>query len=296
MTSLSLRTSLFAAVAALLVAPPGHADSVSGHFELDGKSLAPTEVAAFRVRDQFNAREFTTYVMLTTQPVDREAIAKDTDPYTTAINDEAVRDADYLSFHVDAGGTASMNAHVGGTQYIDSSGKIMGATGGLVATCSTNTPERVACNVKSAKPVKTMDGEAWTVDVSFDSAVLSRAPGKPLPKDGGEPGKVFLGLVEAAKGNDLGKIVALLAPSEAEDYQRDYNTPEENLASAKQMFEFTLPKQPKITGGELPDADTALLEVEGVPYEGSRVLYIVTLQRTGGRWGYLSSNQAGMLR
>ena len=288
------RTPLLAALAGLAIAPGAWADSVSGQFTLGGNSVKPAEVAAFRVRDQFNPREFTTYVMLTATPVDKATIAKDTDPYTTAINDEAVRDADYLAFHVDADGTVGMNAHVGGTQYIDSSGKIMGSKGALAATCSTNTPERVACTVKNAKPVKTSDGE-WAVDVSFDSAVLSRAPGKPLPKDGGEPGKVLLALVEAAKGDDLAKIIALLAPGEAEDYQRDYNTPAENLASAKQMFEFTLPKKPKITGGELIDENNALVEVEGEPHEGMRMLYLVTMQRTDGRWGYLGSQQAGML-
>ena len=281
-------------LATLMVPAAALADSVSGQFELGDTVVKPTEVAAFRVRDQFNPRAFTTYVMLTTRPVDRETIAKDTDPYATAINDEAVRDADYLAFHVDADATVGMNAHVGGTQYIDSSGKIMGSKGSLAANCSQNTVERIACTVKSAKPVKTSDG-AWAVDVSFDSAVLARVPGKPLPKDGGEPGKALLALVEAAKGDDLAKIIAQLAPGEAEDYQRDYNTPAENLASAKQMFEFTLPKQPQITGGELIDENTALLEVEGVPYAGSRVLYLVTMLRTDGRWGYSGSQQAGML-
>ena len=289
------RPRCLAALAALLVAPACWADSVSGQFQLGSTVMKPAEVAAFRIRNEFNPREYTTYVMLTTLPVQREAIAKDTDPYTTAINDDAVRDADYLAFHVDGKNVVGMNAHVGGTQYLDSSGTIMGDKGSLVATCTSNTVERVACTVKSAKPVKTGDDASWAVDVSFDSAVLSRTPGKPLPKDGGEPGKVLLQLVEAARGDDLGKIIALLAPGEAEDYQRDYNTPEENLESAKQMFEFTLPKQPKITGGELTDENTALVEVEGVPYPGSRVLYIVTMQRTDGRWGYLGSQRAGML-
>ena len=32
------------------------ADTVSGQFALDGQALKPTEVAAFRIRDQFNPR------------------------------------------------------------------------------------------------------------------------------------------------------------------------------------------------------------------------------------------------
>ena len=286
---------LAAPVLLLAGSGPILADSVSGEFTLGDKVVKPTEVAAFRIRNSFNPREFQTYVMLTTRPVQREAIANDTDPYTTAINDEAVNDADYIALFVRADGETGMNAHVGGTQYIDSSGEIMGERGSLLSTCSTNTPERVACTVTVAKPVKSMDGPAWSIDVTFDSAVLARKPGKPIAKDGGEPGKVLLALIDAAQGDDLPKILALLVPSEAEDYQRDYNTPQENLENAKQMFEFTLPKQPKITGGEMLDENTALLEVEGVPYEGSRVLYIVRMEIHDGRWGYASSQRAGML-
>jgi hypothetical protein len=290
-----LRHAIAAGLAGLLFAQAASADSVSGQFELDGKALTPSEVAAFRIRDQFNPREFITYVMLTTRPVQREAIAADSDPYTAAINDDAAMHADYLAFFVRANGETSMNAHVGGTQYLDSSGKIMGQRGSLLAECTENTAQRVACTVKVAKPVKSMDGPGWSVDVSFDSAVLSRPAGKPLPKDGGEPGQTLLALVAAAQGDDLSKIIALLTPGEAEDYQRDYNTPEENLANAKQMFDFTLPKQPKITGGELLDDNTALLEVEGVPYEGTRILYLVRIERHDGRWGYASSQRVGML-
>ncbi len=296
MPSPATRFPFLAAACGLLFAPSGWADSVSGQFELDGKALVPASVAAFRVRDQGNPREFSTYVMLSTRPMNLEALANDADPYTTAINDEAVLHDDHLGFGVDADGTVSMNAHVGGTQYIDSSGSIMGSKGSLVADCTTNTLERVTCSVRNAKPVKTIGGNNWTVDVKFDSAVIARASGKPLPKDGGEPGRALDALIKAARGDDLAAIVAHLAPSQAENYQRDYNTPAENLASAKQMFEFSLPKKHRITGGELRDENTALLEVEGVPFEGSRVLYIVEMERTDGRWGYVFSQWAGTLK
>ena len=146
------RTPLIVALAGLFVAQGAWADSVSGQFTLGGNAVKPAEVAAFRVRDQFNPREFTTYVMLTATPVDKPTIAKDTDPYARAINDDAVRDADYLSFHVNAAGVVGMNAHVGGTQYIDSSGKIMGSKGALAATCTTK-PSSGALSKVNAPPL-----------------------------------------------------------------------------------------------------------------------------------------------
>ncbi len=280
----------------LLFAQASSADSVSGKFELDGKAFEPTSVAAFPVRGQKNPREFATHVMLSTTPMNLEAIAAAADPYMAAINDEAVMKSDHLGFQVNPDGTVTMNAHVGGTQYLDSSGKIMGMTGSLVADCTTNTPERVTCSVATAKPVKTMSGNTWSVDMKFDSAVLAGTTGTPLPKDGGDPGKALAALVKAAKGNDLSAITALLAPDLAEQYQRDYNTPAENLDSAREFLENTLPKQHKITGGQLRDENTAMLEVEGVPHEGSRVLYIVTLKRTDGKWGYVFSQWVGSLK
>lgn len=296
MSTRSLSRGLLAGCMLSALSAIAQADSVSGQFTLGDSVLTPTEVAAFRIRDQFNPRQFETYVMLTTQPVDRETIGKDTDPYARAINDDAVRDADYLAFTIGSDGEVGMNAHAGGTQYIDSSGKIMGQKGSLIASCSSNTTQRVACSVKVAKPVKSMDGPAWSVDVNFDSAILARAPGKPIAKDGGDPGKAFLALVAASQGDDLAKILALLAPGEAEDYQRDYNTAEENLKDAKSTLGFQLPKKPKITGGEFVNDDTALLEVEGVPYEDGKMLYLVEMLRSDGKWGFNSASVAGMLR
>jgi len=288
-------SALLVVLAGLLFVPAAWADSVSGTFELDGKALAPSSVAGFRIRDQADPRQFSTYVMLSTSPMNVDAIARGVDPYTTAINDPAVLSTDHIGFRVNPDGTVVMNAHVAGTQYIDGSGIMMGARGSLASECSTNTLERVTCSVKNAKPAKTMGGKTWAIDVRFDTAVAARVTGKPLPADGGEPGKALDALIEAAKGDDLASIIALLAPSEAEDYQQEYSTPEQNLASAKQMFDFSLPRQHRITGGEYRDEDTALLEVEGVPNPGMRVLYIVTMERTDGRWGFKTSQWAGML-
>jgi hypothetical protein len=81
---------------------------------LDGKPVPVSEVVAFRMRDQFNPRTLETHVMLAARSVDRVAIVASLDPYSVAINDPTVRDADYLAFSVRAGGEAGLNAHVGG--------------------------------------------------------------------------------------------------------------------------------------------------------------------------------------
>jgi hypothetical protein len=292
---LRLRLSLLALALPAAVAPV-EAGSVTGKFVLDGKPLAVGEVVAFRMRDQFNPREFQTYVMLSATPLDKAALGAALDPYLIAINDPAVMHSDHIGFSVEASGEVGMNARVGEVQYIDSSGKIMGQRGSLIANCKENTATRVACTVKTEKPVKSMDGPAWSVDYTFEADVMSRAAGKPLPAGGGDAGKALLALRSAIGGNDLGKILALLTPEEAGSYQEDWRTPEENLASAKDLLDFRVPKKPKVTGGEALADDRAILEVEGEPYDGGKMLYLVEMTRVDGKWLFASSSPAGMLR
>ena len=286
----------FLPVLALALPVPLSAAPITGKFVIDGKPLPVKEVAAFRMRDQFNPRQFETYVVLSETPLDKARIAADVDPYSIAINDPAVMNADYIAFSVRPNGEIAMNAHVGGTQYIDTSGVMMGQKGSLTATCKENSATRVACSVKSPQPVKSMDGPSWSVDLGFESDVLSRPAGKPLPAGGGDAGKAFLALRSAVPGKDLSKILAGLVPDEAKGMVEDYRSAEENLAWANELLDMRLPKKPKITGGEALGDDRALLEIEGEPYENGKMLYLVEMQRVDGKWLYASSSPVGMLR
>lgn len=294
MTRLTTLKALALSLSLILI---GSADaaSVDATFTLNGKAIKPTEVAAFRIRDSFNPRQRQTYVMLTSAPVDSQGIAADLDPYARAINDPAAFDTDHLTFFIKANGEISMNAKVGGTQYLDSSGTIMGQKGSLIAECSQNTTTEVACTVKTAKPVKN-DSDTWTVVAEFSAPVLSRAQGKATAADGGAAGKAFNALAKAIGGNDLNAILALLTAEAGADFQRDYNTPEENLAWAKDLLGTRIPKKAKVTGGEQLTDDHVLLEVEGEPWEGSKMLYEVEMRLVDGKWVYASSTTAGMLR
>jgi hypothetical protein len=274
------------------------AASVRGQFTLGGKPFKPAEVAAFRIRDQFNPRALETYVMLTTKAVNKEKIQAAIDPYAVAINDPAAfgDGVDYIALSISADGKTGLNAHVGGVQYVDSSGTMMGQQGSLSATCTENTATRIACAVKTTKEVKPMSGPGWTLDVSFETAVLSRPAGKPMAKDGEAPAKAFVALRAAVGGNDLAAILALLTPDKAKSYNADYNTPAENLKSTKEILDARLPKQPKITGGEWLAEDHALLEVEGLPFANGRMLYLVEMRRMDGHWLWEDSTPAGILR
>jgi hypothetical protein len=282
------------AVSTLVAAPGAWAGSVSGSFVLNGKALTPAEAAAFRTRDQADASKEITLVMLTAKPLDLDGIVHARDPYTTAINDPAAS-GDHLTLSVRADGTVGLNANVGGVQYLDSSGRIMGEKGSLEATCTANTPAHVACAVKTVKEVQTPGGARWTLDVTFESDVASRPKGKPIAAGGEAPGQALLALSKALGGEDLPSILALLKPDDAETYKADWRSAAENLEAAKDMLGRFVPKQPKIRGGEWVADDHARLEVEGVPFEGVRMLYIVDMIQVDGRWVYDRSTTAGML-
>ena len=159
-----IRCGLFFVLLVPCAAIPALADSVKGQFMVEGKApMKPLEVAAFHVADKG------TMVMLTLKPLNREAIAKSSNPESAANNDKAVDDADYIELIVGPDGQVSINAHVGGPhgQYLDSTKM------DLIANCGTNTPEHVTCDVKTKKLVKFMDDPGWTFEVTFDAAVTA---------------------------------------------------------------------------------------------------------------------------
>lgn len=272
------------------------AGPVTGEFVIDGRVLPTAHVVAYRVRDFSDARRYSTHVMLTARPVDREAIANADDPRTTAINDEAVANDDFITFLVDPDGKVSMNASVGGVQYLDSSGLIMGERGSLVAECQDNTAQRIACAIRTAEPVKSLDGPTWSMDLRFDTGIVSSPTASPLPADGGAAGRAFDALMTALQEASLEAILAGLVPEQAGYYSADYLPEADRLDSVRNLFEYSLPKQAKVTGGTQLNAETAMLEVEGMADGDTRMLYAVRMEQHAGRWGYASSRVLGLLK
>jgi len=145
-----------------ILASPALAGTVSGVFTTKGEQFKPAHVTAFRTGDD-------TTVMLSANALDGKSIAKSSDPYFSAINDPAVHGLDFITFTVNGKGIVQMNATLDQVQNIDSSGSLFGTQGSLVANCTANTKEHVACHVSSAGNPK------WTLDNTFDSTVFSSA-------------------------------------------------------------------------------------------------------------------------
>ena len=278
------------------IAGTARADSATGTFVVaGGKSagtIAPKAAAAFAVRDRRDLRTLVAEVVLSEVAVDAAAAVETLQPHTHAINQDALKAGDYILLWVAPDGHVSMNATFGRTmtQFVDALGD------GLRATLTVNTPERVAGRVFTPQPVKTMGGETYTVDVSFDAAVVRMPKGSPLPPGGGAPGSALAGFLAAVTRGDWAAITPLLSPAALEMFDKSYNSPAENAASLSDILEAWLPREKlSIAGGE-QRGDVADLEVAGEMFPGTPALYLARMRQSGGVWQFEAGSLVGMAR
>ena len=284
----------FAYVMPLLLTTAGLAAAgpASGTVKSQTGTIAPKHAIAYVVRDGRNARLTRVEVLLTDVPIDPATLRGDLDPHATAINLDELRDRNYLLLWVAPDGAVTMNATYSKTmtQYVND------ASGGLEGEFTANTATAIAGRVYSAAPMKTMDGPPYTIDVTFTAEVVPALTGTALPAGGGEPGKALTAFMGALVKKNWPGLKAGLAPRVLPSFEKDYNTPAENAASAVDILNAWLPTAKfKVTGGVLVNDTTAVLEMEGERF-GSRVLSFVKMVKTGAVWQFDESASAGSLR
>lgn len=287
MTRLALLcVALFASVTSAIAGP------ASGAVKTSTGTITVKQAIAYTVRDSRNPRAWRTEVLLTDVPVDAASLRGDLDPHVRAINFDALDDRNYLLLWINAEGAVTMNATYSKTmtQYIND------ASGGLKGEFKANTAAKVEGRVFSASPLKAMGNETYTIDVTFSADVIPALTGPALPAGGGDPGKAFTALLGAIAKKNWNGIKSGLSPTTLPSFDKDYNTPAENLDSAIDILQAWLPlEKAKVTGGvQVSDTD-AVLEMEGERF-GSRQLTLVRMTKTGAAWQFRESVTAGMLR
>jgi hypothetical protein len=284
----------FALVA--LLARPAAADSAQGTFVVKGGTLAgtiaPKAAAAFAVRDRRDMRTPVAEVVLSEIAIDAAAAAEAQQPHTHAINQNALEGRDYILLWIAPDGHVSMNATFGRTmtQFVDAVGD------SLHATLTVNSAERVAGRVFTPRPVKTMGGETYTIDVSFDAAVVRLPKGSALPRGGGPPGAALAAFLAAVKQADWTALRPLLSPAALEMFDKSYNSPAENAASLSDILQAWLPREKlSIAGGE-QRGDVADLEITGDMFPGTPAVYLARMRRHGEGWRFEAASLVGMVR
>jgi hypothetical protein len=253
--------------------------------------IRPKYAAAYETRDQRDARKIAIEVVLSEEPIDVVEAAAELDPHTNVINQKALRDHNYVLLWVRPDNDVSMNATYSDTmtQYVEMTGSRM------TADLTANTRDKVAGRIFSPKPLKTMDGDAYTIDLKFSTEVTHTPAGTKLPADGGEPGKAFNALQVAIARKSWSGIKGNVTAKTLESFYESDRTEKENLADAIQTLGFRLPKKPgKIAGGELR-GDSAILNLEGELFEGQNALFLVRMVKDGSRWFFDRAQNAGLI-
>ena len=279
----------------LMTAPPADAGTVTGHFTLaGGGTIAPKAAAAYPVREQYDARAESFEIVLSNAPIDAVAAANALSPHTEAINQDALRQDNYILLWVSPDGQVSMNATFGAsmTQYLDRTG----SGGRLRAALTMNTPTHIAGRVFTPAPVKVMSGDTYICDITFAVDVTHPAGGTLLPPGGGEPGRAFVAMLAAAKNKNWDALLDSVSLRLRDMFDADYRTKEENLEYAVDLLQTSLPRSgTKVTRGILR-GETATLEIEGEIYAGQTAVYFVKMLKSRGHWSYDGAVLAGMVK
>jgi hypothetical protein len=140
-----------------------------------------------------------------------------------------------------------------------------------------------------------MDGESYSIDLTFSTAVTHAPAGVKLPADGGEPGKAFRALQAAIAKSVWEGIKSNVTPKNLESFNDADRTAKENLHDALQTLGLWLPKKAgKITGGELR-GDVAILDLEAEIFEGQNGLFQIRMLRLDQRWLFDRATRVGMI-
>lgn len=285
---------LMAFALAGLAASCAWAGAASGNFKVEGAKpgeITPVHAAAFETRDPYDPHRRLVEIVLSGAPVDVEAALATLHPHTHVINQQALRDHDYVLMWLKEDGRLDANAtfREGMVQYLARSGP------GLRVTLDINTASHVAGQVQSTAPVNTQSGDRYGFDLRFDTDIARPARGTPLKKGGEAPGKALLGLLASARALRWPAIRAACTPEAMRFFEADYRSQRENAEMTRDLLTTWLPKKRlRIVGGERR-GDTADLEIEGEMHPGLRALYLARMREVDGVWRFESANLAGLL-
>jgi hypothetical protein len=176
------------------------------------------------------------------------------------------------------------------TQYLNDT------NGGLTVTWTTRTPSRLEGRLFSSAPLKTFDGESYTVDLKFGVDLPAPPAGQRLAADGGEPGKVLTAFLGAVQRKNWTAIKAGSSPRALGLFDHDYNSAEENASGVADLINAWIGRaKQKVTGGVVA-GDVAVLEVESEMFPGQLGLSRVEMVRTPAGWKFNQAARSGLVR
>ncbi len=115
-----------------------------------------------------------------------------------------------------------------------------------------------------------------------DNYVYASPTAKPLPADGGEPGRALLALVKALDSGDMEAIIAQSLPPEQAPVMRA-QVAKQGEDKFLSMMRLMRPVRAQVKGGSV-DGDSAVVDFSGDMADGSAVTGKAEMKRLEGRW------------
>ncbi|HWS76811.1 MAG TPA: hypothetical protein VN205_00385 [Thermomonas sp.] len=265
-------------VCAAMVA--GAADRGSGHFRKGEVRVDVRHVIAVVVDEAGTEADTHTYVYLSDVPMDAGKVAAAFHASSAAEAQLGDGSAGYVRICINAeGGECGLYfSHNNPSASFNSSGYGKFALDAAPAG-------RTAGRWVLAEP-DDFFGETYDFDLRFDVAVTP-PPGKPLPADGGEPGKAYRAWIAAVAKGDVATLGALVGG----DYNgwRIKSDDQDDVKAALKDLRDGTPLQARILRGRI-DGDSAVLWVEGKDRDDILRRGRVLLQRGDGAWRYMEAD------
>jgi hypothetical protein len=258
----------------------GAVDRGSGHFRKGEVRIDIRHVIAVVVDEAGTEADTHTYVYLSDVPMDARKVAAAFHASSAAEQQLGDGSAGYVRICIDAqGGECGLYfSHNKPNASFNSSGygefNLDPAPAG-----------RIAGHWVLAEP-DDFFGETYDFDLGFDVAITP-PPGKPLPADGGEPGKAYRAWTAAVAKGDVPALRAMVGG----DYNgwRLKSEDQDDVKSALKDLRDGSPVEAKILSGRI-DGDRAVLWVEGKDRDDILRRGRVQMQRADGGWRYVEAD------
>lgn len=268
----------------MLFTTPLLSADVTGQFTAGKRPpIQPKYVVAYETRDQRDARKRAIEVVLSEGEIDLAHAMAQLDPQQDIVNQKGMQGHNYIFLWVRGKNDVSMNATYSATmtQYVDFTG------GRFNSDIKTLTADTVAGHVWMSSPAKTMDGDTYSIDVTFSTPITRLPLGTKLAAGGGEPGKALELLFGAIAKKDWDAIQGGVSERALKSF--------DSIDDAVSTLGIWLPKKVgKITGGELR-GEAAILEMEAEMFAGVNGVYLIRMVKRGPKWVFDEASRAGMI-
>ncbi|MBL8300113.1 MAG: hypothetical protein JNN30_17380 [Rhodanobacteraceae bacterium] len=273
-------------VAALCCADSALADTVRGSCSYRGVTYTFIDAAVVKEPNTFDAARIETVVVLTTYPIDKNALAGAAEK-TDLIAEQGymIDESRRLELRLSGGKAVTVNFNGAGSSVSQSGGDI----GKL--TTQVNDAKRMAGSfvLEGDDDVRCDVGfdlayAATTAATAAASAAGSKeaAPkGKALPAGGGEAGKVFQANLAAMQKGDLDAMLATVTKKQADEIRAQRKDPQ--FGAMLEMMKAFAPKSAAVTGGQ-DFGDSAELTLDAVDQSGGKSTGTATMRKEGGAW------------